>query len=127
MQRLHHKEKDGEKIDEPQRGIRIDEAPGISRQDLRRRGAAIKARCLEGKLDRHPQHIEIDKVEELAIQIGAPWTIDAARQKESRQHEEIRHAERARPFDKAMQPALEPERVFDTEGRMHENNKDDAN
>jgi hypothetical protein len=65
-------------------------------------------------------------VKELGIEIGVPWTIDPARQKQSRKHEKIRHAEGARPFDKAMEPALEAERVFDTEGRMHEDDKDDA-
>ena len=40
----------------------------------------IKARRLEGKSGGHPQHIEIGKVEELGIEIGPKWTINAAHQ-----------------------------------------------
>jgi hypothetical protein len=35
-----------------------------------------EARRLEAELDRHPQHVKVSEVDDLAVEIGAPVAVD---------------------------------------------------
>src|SRR5689334_3245086 len=86
-------EKDRQQVDEPQRAKGLDEGLKIEISDM---GPALlggKAWGLEAELDRHPQHVKIGEVHDLAIKIGAPVTIDDESQKKPGNQEEVRHPE----------------------------------
>src|SRR6266851_4522134 len=48
---------------------------------------------LETELDRHPQHVKVSEMHHLAVEIGAPATVDHDRQEQARDQKEIRHPE----------------------------------
>ena len=83
-------------------------------------------RGLEGELDGRPQHIEIDEMHDLAIEIGAPVAVDHLGQEQAGDQEEVRHAERPGKGDHGVQPALLAGGVLDAERRMHHHHDDDA-
>src|SRR4029077_17958216 len=91
---FYDNEKDRQQIDEPQRAERLDEGFQIFYPDMGPTLLGRKGRCLEAELDRHPQHVEIDEVDDLAIEIGTPVAVDDERQEKPGNQEEIRHPER---------------------------------
>jgi len=67
--------------------------------------SAAKAGALKPNWNRHPQHVEIGEVHDLAVEIGAPVAVDHDRQEQARDQEEIRHPERLRKRDQKMHEA----------------------
>jgi hypothetical protein len=85
-----------------------------------------KARRLEAELDRHPQHVEIGEVHDLAVEIGPPVAVDHDGKKKSRNQEEVWHPERLREHHERMHETGVAGRLFDAEHRMHHHHHDDA-
>ena len=85
-----------------------------------------KARGLEAELDRHPQHIEIGEVHDLAVEIGAPVAIDHESQEKPGNQEEIGHPERLGEGHEHVHEAGLAGGQFDAEHRMHHHHHDDA-
>ena len=83
-------------------------------------------RRLEGELDRHPEHIEIGEVHDLAVEIVAPVAVDDAGQEQPGDQEEVRHAERLGERDQRMHPAFAAGGRLDAERRVHHHHHDDA-
>ncbi len=81
---------------------------------------------LEAELDRHPQHVEIQEVDDLAVEIGPPVAVDDTGQKEPRDQEEIRHPERFGEGHQQMHVAGLAGGQFDTQHRVHHHHHDDA-
>jgi len=71
-----HEIEDRQQIDEPQRPVRVDEGQQIGMQRAYHAAFRDIARRAEDKLDREPQHIEIDEVQHLAIEEPAPIRAD---------------------------------------------------
>ena len=123
---LHDDEEDRQQVDEPQRAERLDEGFEISGANAAPAHVGGKHRRLEGELDRHPQHVEIGEVHDLAVEIVAPVAVDDAGQEQAGDQEEVGHAERPREGDRGMHPALAAGRLLDAERRMHHHHHDDA-
>jgi hypothetical protein len=83
-------------------------------------------RRLEGKLDRHPQHIKISEVDHLAVEIVAPVAVDHAGQEQPGDQEKVGHAKRPRERHDGVHPALVAGGLFDAEGGVHHHHHDDA-
>ena len=81
---------------------------------------------LHQKLDRHPQHIKVGKVDDLAIKIEFPVAGNDVRQEQARDQEKIRHAEGGCKGDDHMHPACLASGGFHAEHRMHHHDEDDA-
>ena len=85
-----------------------------------------EARCLEAELDRHPQHVEVSEVHDLAVEISAPVAVDHDGEEKPRNQEEIRHPERLREHDERMHETGVASRLFHPQHRMHHHHHDDA-
>ena len=123
---LGEDEEDRQQVDEPQGAERLDEGFEIERGDAAQALLDGEAGRLDGKLDRHPQHIEIDEMHDLAVEIGAPVALDHACQEQAGDQEEIRHAKGLGEGDDVMHPAFLPERGLDAQRGMHRHHHDDA-
>ena len=123
---LGEDEEDRQQVDEPQRAERLDEGFEIERSDAGQPVLDGEAGRLDGELDRHPQHVEIDEMHDLAVEIGAPVALDHAGQEQSGDQEEVGHAKGLGEGDDVMHPAFLPERRLDPQGGMHRHHHDDA-
>ena len=88
--------------------------------------SAAKDGRLEAELDRHPQHVEIGEVHDLAVEIGAPVAIDH----DGRKRPEIRKKSGIRNglanITNDMHETGVAGRLFDAQHRMHHHHHDDA-
>ncbi len=124
--RLGDHEKHRQQIDEPQRAERLDEGFQIHEADMAPIRFGGKRWRLEAELDRHPQHVEVSEMDDLAVQINAPVAGDHNRQEQARDQEEIRHPERLCEGDQNMHEAGLAGGQFDAQHRMHHDDHDDA-
>src|SRR6266576_3287639 len=82
--------------------------------------------CFHGELDRGPQQVEINEMENFPIEISAPIAVDHLRQKQAGDQEEIRHAKWLGEGDDRMQPAFLYGGLSDAERGMHHHDENDA-
>ena len=119
--------KSAQVVDEPQRAPRLDIGHEIFAEHAAPAFLGHHAGGLEGELDGQPQRVEIEEVQHLAVDVEPPRPVDAARQEEAGDQEEVGHAERPREFDEIPHPAGRARRLLDAERRMHHHHHDDAN
>src|SRR5689334_22754993 len=63
-------------VDEPQSTERLDEGFEVHEPDMAPTRLAGEAGRLEAELNAHPEHVEICKMHDLAIDISAPVAVD---------------------------------------------------
>jgi hypothetical protein len=119
-------EEDRQEVDEPQRAERLDEGERILRGDIAPAMGRREHRRLHRELDRHPQHVEIGEMHDLAVEIGAPVAVDDAGQEQAGDHKEVRHPERLGERHQRMHEAVAPGHLLDAERGMHHHHHDDA-
>ena len=119
-------EEDRQQVDEPQRAERLDEGFQIFDADMRPALPGGEGRGLETELDRHPQHVEIGEVHDLAVEIGAPVAVDDEGQEKPGNQEEIRHPKRLCEHHHRVHEAGLARRQLHAQHRMHHHDHDDA-
>src|SRR5581483_8076415 len=106
---------DRKKIDEPERAERLDIGEEIFPHDAIPVRLMRDPRRADRELDRDPQCIEINEMQNAAVEESTPVAPDDTRKEQARDQEEIRHAERAREFDEVIEPAVLARGLFDAE------------
>ena len=120
-----HDIEDQQHVDKPQRIGRLDKAHQPYFGKIERagcEGAELKNAQLQG----HPQCIEIDEVDDLAVDIVCNRTMYAAAEEEARNQEEIRNSERIGKLHNGVHPALPVQQIFHIVHRMQHHHKNDA-
>jgi hypothetical protein len=125
-QEFHHQEENREEINEPKRAEWLHEGFEIKTHGAKNALLHREARKLEQELDRHPQRVEIHEMQDAAVEIAAPVTVDHARHQQARDQEERGDPERLGEVDRFMQPAVATKRCLDPERRMHHHHEDDG-
>src|SRR6516164_522410 len=69
-------EEDRQQIDEPERAERLDEGFEIEQADMAPTRFGSEGGGFEAELDRHPQHVKVSEVHDLAVEIGTPVAVD---------------------------------------------------
>jgi hypothetical protein len=120
---------DRQHIDEPERADGLHQMQQQIHDNVTRAVRPCRNACrpaFEQALDDHPEQIEIEEMQDLAVQKVAPILADAPMQEKSRDQKERGDSERTRPLDNGVQPALSAHGLADAQGGMHHDHKNDA-
>ena len=113
-QLCHHHE-NRQHVNEPDRVVRHEEGGRPLGKAFGGTDAAGQNSALGEEQDRHPDKVEIDEVQDLAVEKLPPGPVDALGEEQAGYQEKVRHAEGAGPFDEAVEPAQLTRRFFDAQ------------
>ena len=114
-------------VDEPERAPRLDKGVKVFAHDAGPAHLGGEAGRLEGELDGEPEHVEVGEMQDLAVEIEPPGRVDAARQEEAGDEEEVGHAEGPGELDEIAHPAGLARRLLHAERGMHHHDEADTN